>query len=265
MFQVVLCLTGGVRRSMARRWSCALVDTRRTAWLAWTVRPQVWFTTRTVCSPVRAHDMWLSRSCATLTDRQKAVHFVLDRGYSRELAEAIINTLAEPRSGIPHGTLLPTVTNLAGRWEVGEDAGLDALAQSVRQELARVAGKRRVRFTVYPPRGGAPFQCEAFEGMSLKDVAQHGVGSGAQTLAECLECSCSGVMACSTCHVYVGPEWLGLVGAPSEAELDMIELAHEPNDSSRLGCQLSLTADLEGLTLTIPDGANNMFDSIPFQ
>merc|ERR1712039_743451 len=126
--------------------------------------------------------------------------------------------------------------------------------------MAKDAGKVTVRFKVHPPRGGAAFACEAFEGMSIKEVAEHGSGPGASQLAEYIECACSGVMACSTCHVYVDPSWFAKVGGPCEDELDMIELAHEPRDTSRLGCQLRLKRELDGLEVSIPDGANNMFD-----
>merc|ERR1719387_1166885 len=148
---------------------------------------------------------------------------------------------------------------MAGRPEVGEDAGLEALAKSVEQELAKTAGKKTVSFTVTPPRGQEPFECVAIEGQSLKDVAEHGSEEGADILGEHIECACSGVMACSTCHVYIHPDWVERVGEPCEAELDMIELAHEPRDNSRLGCQLRLTAKLDGLHLSIPDSSNNLF------
>ena len=81
-------------------------------------------------------------------------------------------------------------------------------------------------------------------------------------MAEYIECACSGIAACSTCHVYVHPDWFERVGEPSEAELDMIDLAHEPSETSRLGCQLVLRPELDGMVLSMPDGANNIFDDI---
>eukprot|EP00415_Alexandrium_ostenfeldii_P004075 UN4075 len=101
--------------------------------------------------------------------------------------------------------------------------------------------------------------------MSLKDVAEHGQGQGAKLLAEYVECACSGVMACSTCHVYIHPDWFSKVSGPSEAEMDMLELAYEPRETSRLGCQLRFSEKLDGLKVAIPGGANNMFDNIPFE
>lgn len=55
------------------------------------------------------------------------------------------------------------------------------------------------------------------------------------------------------------------VGPPSEAEQDMLDLAHEPRDTSRLACQLVLSPAVDGMRLTIPAGANNLFDYIPFE
>lgn len=126
------------------------------------------------------------------------------------------------------------------------------------------AWQKLVRFTVTPARG-EPFECEAFEGMSVKDVAEHGDGEGAETLGELLECACAGVMACSTCHIHVDPEWIDAVGPPSEEEADMLDLAFDLRDNSRLGCQLVLRPDLAGLCISLPGGANNMFDHIPFE
>ena len=68
------------------------------------------------------------------------------------------------------------------------------------QELAFTAGKALVTINVKSG-GGAPFQVEGYEGMSLKLIAESGTGKGAEILAECLECACNGVMACSTCQV----------------------------------------------------------------
>jgi len=99
------------------------------------------------------------------------------------------------------------VTTLAGRWEVGEDNGLDALAVSVQNQLALTEGKAKVKVTIVAPEGRHRFTIDAIEGQSLADVVQHGEGPEADLLGEYIECACSGVMACSTCHVVVDPAW----------------------------------------------------------
>jgi len=172
---------------------------------------------------------------------------------------------------------------MAGRLEVGEDAGLDALIASVEQELARTDGKAKVTMWCVPPGAWrseeysddsngtsredmmkAAFRVEGFEGMSLTDVAKFGDGEGASTLAEYIECACSGIMACSTCHVVLDGDWADKVGEPIEAEQDMIDLAYQPELSSRLGCQIVLSPELDGMVVKIPRGANNLMDHIPF-
>ena len=123
-----------------------------------------------------------------------------------------------------------------------------------------------MRFFVRPPGARSePVEVQGFEGMSIKDVIDHGEGEGANLLGSLLECACSGVMACSTCQVYVEPSWVDAVGLAGEDEQDMIDLAHEPRDNSRLGCQVVLRPELDGLVLSVPGGAHNLFDHIPFE
>ena len=201
---------------------------------------------------------------------EEATKFVIRVGavregktYSRAVADGVVAALADPSSGVPLSALLPTLKQLAGAYEIGEDNGLDALAAAVEKEVNERAGKQLVHCSVKA--GSASFDVSAYEGTSLYDVVRRGEDDGARALQSYLECACSGVMACSTCHVYVAPEWFSRVGEPCEAELDMLDLAHEPRDNSRLGCQLVFTPDLDGLELEVPDGANNLMDHIPFE
>lgn len=64
---------------------------------------------------------------------------------------------------------------------------------------------------------------------------------------------CGGACACATCHVYVGQAWLAKVGPREEMEEGMIEAAWQPRGNSRLSCQIHITADLDGLEVTIPE------------
>jgi 2Fe-2S ferredoxin len=63
---------------------------------------------------------------------------------------------------------------------------------------------------------------------------------------------CGGACACATCHVYVGQAWLAKVGPREEMEEGMIEAAWEPRENSRLSCQIHVTAELDGLEVTVP-------------
>ena len=201
---------------------------------------------------------------------EEATEFVINVGavregktYSQDVAEGVVAALADPSSGVPLSALLPTLKQLAGAYEIGEDNGLDALAAAVEREVNERAGKQLVHCSIKA--GSASVDVSAYEGTSLYDVVRRGEDAGARALQGYLECACSGVMACSTCHVYVAPEWFSRVGEPCEAELDMLDLAHDPRANSRLGCQLVFTPDLDGLELEVPDGANNLMDHIPFE
>ena len=63
---------------------------------------------------------------------------------------------------------------------------------------------------------------------------------------------CGGVMSCATCHVYVEEAWFGRLPAPRQAELDMLEFADDPTTFSRLGCQIKVRDELDGLIVRVP-------------
>ena len=71
-------------------------------------------------------------------------------------------------------------------------------------------------------------------------------------LEEAVECACRGVMACSTCPVSVDEAWRARVGEPPEEEEDMLDLAFELTDTSRLGCQIKVTKELDGMVAKVP-------------
>jgi 2Fe-2S ferredoxin len=83
-------------------------------------------------------------------------------------------------------------------------------------------------------------------GLSLMEAArQNGVDG--------IVAQCGGACACATCHVYVAPDWLAKLKPRDEMEEAMLENAWQPRANSRLSCQIPLTAELEGLTVTVPD------------
>jgi len=67
-----------------------------------------------------------------------------------------------------------------------------------------------------------------------------------------IEGDCGGMCACSTCHVYVDPQWSDRVGPADELERDMLTFAFDVDPTSRLACQISLGADLDGLIVRLP-------------
>lgn len=67
-----------------------------------------------------------------------------------------------------------------------------------------------------------------------------------------IDADCGGACACATCHVYVDDKWFNKIPKPDDAEKDMIDVAYEPNKFSRLGCQIVVTDDLDGLVVKMP-------------
>lgn len=73
-----------------------------------------------------------------------------------------------------------------------------------------------------------------------------------------LEGTCEGQMACSTCHVIVAPEWFERLPPAVEEEEDMLDFAAGARRTSRLSCQIELTADMDGLTVSVPTESNDL-------
>ena len=68
-----------------------------------------------------------------------------------------------------------------------------------------------------------------------------------------IDADCGGSMACATCHVYVEDIWFNKIPKAEEAEVDMLDMAHEPKKNSRLSCQIIVSEELEGLVVTTPE------------
>ena len=64
--------------------------------------------------------------------------------------------------------------------------------------------------------------------------------------------TCGGSCSCATCHVYVREDWFERLPPPELEELDMLDTAHDIRPNSRLSCQLRVTDELDGLTVTTP-------------
>jgi len=65
---------------------------------------------------------------------------------------------------------------------------------------------------------------------------------------------CGGVCSCSTCHVYIPPQWQDKVGLAEDMELDILEFNEYQKPNSRLGCQVEMTEDLDGLEVEVAPG-----------
>jgi 2Fe-2S ferredoxin len=73
-----------------------------------------------------------------------------------------------------------------------------------------------------------------------------------------LEGACEGSLACSTCHVIVVEDDFDRLAEPTEDEEDMLDLAFGLTRTSRLGCQIIITEELDGLTVSLPAVTRDM-------
>ena len=67
-----------------------------------------------------------------------------------------------------------------------------------------------------------------------------------------IDADCGGSCACATCHVYVDEKWFNKLPKKESAEEDMLDMSYEPNQFSRLTCQISVTDELDGLVVKMP-------------
>ena len=67
-----------------------------------------------------------------------------------------------------------------------------------------------------------------------------------------IDADCGGACACATCHIYVDEKWFDKLPKKDSAEEDMLDMAYEPNKLSRLGCQITVTDELDGLVVKMP-------------
>ena len=74
-----------------------------------------------------------------------------------------------------------------------------------------------------------------------------------------LEGACEASLACSTCHVYVKDEYTDKLSEPLEEEDDMLDMAPFLKENSRLGCQIILSKDLDGIEVTLPKATRNFY------
>ena len=103
---------------------------------------------------------------------------------------------------------------------------------------------------VFVERDGTRKEVEAPVGLSVLEIAHRNDID--------IEGACEGSLACSTCHVIVDDSWYQRLAEASEDEEDMLDLAFDLQRTSRLGCQIVMTEELDGLTVHLPGETRNM-------
>jgi len=105
---------------------------------------------------------------------------------------------------------------------------------------------------VFVERDGTRREVDAPLGLSVLEIAHRNDID--------IEGACEGSLACSTCHVIVDNDWYELLAEATEDEEDMLDLAFGLTVTSRLGCQIIMTEELDGLTVRLPSSTRNMLN-----
>jgi 2Fe-2S ferredoxin len=103
---------------------------------------------------------------------------------------------------------------------------------------------------IFIERDGTRKEVEAPVGLSVLEIAHRNNID--------IEGACEGSLACSTCHVIVADDWFETLEEASEDEEDMLDLAFGLTATSRLGCQIIITEEMDGLTVALPQETRNM-------
>ena len=98
---------------------------------------------------------------------------------------------------------------------------------------------------IYIEHNGKSHQIEVANGLSVMEGAVQNNIPG-------IDADCGGSCACATCHVYVDEKWINKLPKKEDSEIDMLDMAFEPNKFSRLSCQIIATDDLDGLVVKMP-------------
>jgi 2Fe-2S ferredoxin len=97
----------------------------------------------------------------------------------------------------------------------------------------------------YVEQDGTEHDVDVVAGVSLMEAAvKNGVAA--------IEGECGGACACATCHVYIPAEWQHVTGQASEDEQMMLEFGVDVDERSRLGCQIMVTTEMDGMTVLTP-------------
>lgn len=98
----------------------------------------------------------------------------------------------------------------------------------------------------YVTHDGKPFEVDAKAGLSLMEAA------GANNVPG-IDADCGGACACATCHIYIDGDFSAQIGESGDMEQSMLDFAEGVTAASRLACQITVTDELDGLTVSLPE------------
>ncbi|KAJ5775563.1 uncharacterized protein N7511_000574 [Penicillium nucicola] len=157
-----------------------------------------------------------------------------------------IGTTTYPRS------TLPTPQSLQSSWKGYSAArrSFSVTAQAAHGHITAPKPGEEINIT-FIDKDGNKIDLQVAEGDNLLDIAQ------ANDLE--MEGACGGSCACSTCHVIVeDPDMFDQMEEPSDDENDMLDLAFGLTETSRLGCQVIMSKDLDGMVVRLPTMTRNL-------
>ncbi|EPE02842.1 2fe-2s iron-sulfur cluster binding domain-containing protein [Ophiostoma piceae UAMH 11346] len=105
-------------------------------------------------------------------------------------------------------------------------------------------------YITFVDKDGSEHKFAVAPGDNLLDIAQ------ANDLE--MEGACGGSCACSTCHIIVDEKSYDQMPEPDDDENDMLDLAFGLTETSRLGCQVTMTKELDGLVVRLPSMTRNL-------
>jgi len=98
---------------------------------------------------------------------------------------------------------------------------------------------------IFEEPGGNEHAVDIADGLSIMEGAVKNMVVG-------IDADCGGACSCATCMVYVPEEWRDRLPIKDSTEQAMLEFCPHVNESSRLSCQIKVTAALDGLRLKVP-------------
>lgn len=134
--------------------------------------------------------------------------------------------------------------NLYQRRFIGKAASIAHSA--VDQDPNQPTMKQKLIKVTFLDLDGHRHTVEGLVGERLTDVAKrHNIKLG-------MDPTCQGHNSCTDCHVIISNEYYNLFPQPSIDENEMLEMAPNVAENSRLGCQLILQENMDGLVVALP-------------
>jgi len=99
---------------------------------------------------------------------------------------------------------------------------------------------------IFTTHSGETHEADLIAGKSLMQIATDNAIPG-------IDGDCGGVCACGTCHVILDSVWINAVDGQNAEEEQMLQMTPERQNTSRLACQITVSNDMDGMTVQLPE------------